>query len=81
MLSMWSLKIILKYFKLKYLSNHQHYKMIKSGSTTVEVLQCTYLYLMLRAHYLFVNGVLTLRCPNGSIYRSMSMFNPYCSPG
>jgi hypothetical protein len=38
MLSMWSPKIILKYFKLKYLSNHQHYKMIKFGSTTVEVL-------------------------------------------
>jgi hypothetical protein len=42
MLSMCSLKIILKhFFKLKYLSNNQHYTMIKFGSTTVEVSHCT----------------------------------------
>jgi hypothetical protein len=38
--------------------------MIKFGSMTVEVLHCTYLYLLLRAHYLSVDGVLTLWCPN-----------------
>jgi hypothetical protein len=30
------------FFKLQYLSNNQLHKMIKFGSTTVEVLHCTY---------------------------------------
>ena len=46
--------------------------MIKFGSTTVAVSHCTDLHLLLRGHYLFVDGVLTVRCPDGSIYRSMS---------
>jgi hypothetical protein len=60
------------FFKLQYLSNNQHYKMIKFGSTTVEVLHCTYRYLLLRVHYWLVEGVLILRSPNGGLYRSMS---------
>jgi hypothetical protein len=72
MLSMWSL--LLKYFKLKYLSNHQHYKMIKFGSTTVEVLHCTYLHLMLRAHYLFVD------IQNTEIHRNKSERTQHTKP-
>jgi hypothetical protein len=71
MLGIWPLKI-LKQFKLHYLSNNQYYKMIKFGCTTVEVLHCTYLHLLLHVHYLLVEGVLILRCPNGGLYRSMS---------
>jgi hypothetical protein len=60
------------FFKLQYSSNSQHYKMIKYGSTTVEVLHCTYQYLLLRVHYLLAEGVLILRCPDRGLYRSMS---------
>ena len=45
------------------------------GRTAVEVLHRTYLYLLLRARYLFASAVLTVRCPNRSIYRSKSRGN------
>jgi hypothetical protein len=31
--------------------------MVMFGRTAVEVLHCTYLYLLLRVHHLFVSGV------------------------